>query len=111
MAMPFPLPPWLPWWVPLAVLVPVLLYVLVFLLMPFSVFGVKGRLALIEERLDEIQGDLRALSLRLRARAAAELPAEDAPDEQEAAAFADAPPARRPRAPHERAEPRLGPPR
>jgi hypothetical protein len=108
MAMPFPLPPWLPWWVPLAVLVPVLLYVLIFLLMPFSVFGVKGRLALIEERLDDIQGELRALSLRLRARSAAVPSAEDGEDE---AAFADAPPARRPRAPHERAEPRLGPPR
>ena len=65
--MPFALPDWLPWWVPLAVLVPVLLYLAVFLLMPFSVFGVKGRLDLIEARLDEIQGEIRSLALRLRA--------------------------------------------
>ncbi len=65
MTMPFALPDWLPWWVPLAVLVPILLYLAVFLLMPFSVFGVKGRLELIEARLDEIQGEIRTLSLRL----------------------------------------------
>ncbi len=67
MTMPFVLPDWLPWWVPLAVLVPVLLYLAVFLLMPFSVFGVKGRLDLIDARLDEIQGEIRSLALRLRA--------------------------------------------
>ena len=53
------LPDWLPWWVPLAVLLPVLLYLLLFLLMPFSVFGVKGRLDAIEARLEEIQDELR----------------------------------------------------
>lgn len=67
MSMPFALPDWLPWWVPLAVLVPVLLYLAVFLVMPFSVFGLKGRLDLIEARLDEIQGEIRSLALRLRA--------------------------------------------
>ena len=67
MSMPFAMPDWLPWWVPLAVLVPVLLYLAVFLLMPFSVFGVKGRLDLIDARLDEIQGEIRSLALRLRA--------------------------------------------
>ncbi len=65
MTLPFALPDWLPWWVPLVVLVPVLLYLAVFLLMPFSVFGVKGRLDLIDARLDEIQGEIRTLSLRL----------------------------------------------
>lgn len=63
--MPFAMPAWLPWWVPIAILVPVLLYAAVFLLMPFSVFGVKGRLDLIDARLDEIQGEIRMLSLRL----------------------------------------------
>ena len=58
MTWPFPVPDWLPWWVPLAVLVPALLYLLVFLLMPFSVFGLKSRLDLIDERLDEIQAEL-----------------------------------------------------
>jgi hypothetical protein len=59
------LPNWLPWWVPFAVLVPALLYLLVFLLMPFSVFGLKGRLDAIEARLDEIQNEIRTLVLRM----------------------------------------------
>ena len=33
--------------------------------MPFSVFGVKARLEAIDERLDELQSDLRALTHRL----------------------------------------------
>src|SRR6202035_2742066 len=65
MTLPFVLPDWLPWWVPIALLVPALLYSLAFLFMPFSVIGVKGRLDVIEARLDEIQGEIRHLSLRL----------------------------------------------
>ena len=65
MTSPFPLPDWLPWWVTIAVLVPALLYLLVFLLMPFSVFGLKGRLNSIEARLDELQGEIRTLVLRM----------------------------------------------
>lgn len=65
MTSPLPLPDWVPWWVHLAVLLVGLLFVLLFLLMPFSVFGVKARLENIEARLDEIQGEIRALSLRL----------------------------------------------
>ncbi len=65
MSMPFALPPWMPWWVPILVLVPAILYALLFLLMPFSVIGVKGRLDVIEARLDELQGEIRTLSLRL----------------------------------------------
>ena len=61
------LPDWLPWWVPLALLVPALLWALSFLFMPFSVFGVKSRLEVIEARLDEIQNELRHLALRLPA--------------------------------------------
>ncbi|MBV9785721.1 MAG: hypothetical protein JO264_18095 [Acidisphaera sp.] len=59
------LPPWLPPWVPIVVLVPVLLYALAFLFMPFSVIGLKGRLETMEARLDEIQGEIRSLALRL----------------------------------------------
>jgi hypothetical protein len=66
MTLPFTLPDWLPWWVPLLLLVPALLYTLAFLFMPFSVIGVKGRLDAIEARLDEIQGEIRSLVLRLR---------------------------------------------
>ena len=65
MTFPYPLPDWLPWWVPIMLLVPALLYVLAFLFMPFSVIGVKSRLDVIEARLDEIQGEIRHLSLRL----------------------------------------------
>jgi hypothetical protein len=65
MTLPFALPDWLPWWVPIVLLVPLLLYGLAFLFMPFSVIGVKGRLDVIEARLDEIQGEIRHLSLRL----------------------------------------------
>lgn len=59
------LPGGLPWWVTLAILVPVALYALLFLAMPFSVFGVKGRMESIEARLDEIQEEIRGLSIRL----------------------------------------------
>ena len=38
---------------------------LAFLIMPFSVFGLKGRLEAVEARLDEIQGEIRSLVLRL----------------------------------------------
>jgi hypothetical protein len=65
MTLPFPLPDWMPSWVPVAILVPLLLYALAFLFMPFSVIGVKSRLEGIEARLDEIQGELRNLVLRL----------------------------------------------
>ena len=65
MTSPLPLPDWVPWWVHLVVLLAVLLFGLLFLLMPFSVFGVKARLEGIEIRLDEIQGEIRNLALRL----------------------------------------------
>ena len=70
MNLPIPLPDWVPWWVPLALLVPCLLYALAFLFMPFSVIGMKSRLEAIEARLDEIQGEIRSLSLRMPERAA-----------------------------------------
>lgn len=65
MTSPLPLPDWVPLWVHLALLVAALLVGIMFLLMPFSVFGVKGRLDLMEARLDEIQGEIRSLALRL----------------------------------------------
>jgi hypothetical protein len=69
MSLPFTLPDWLPWWVPIVLLVPAILYGLAFLFMPFSVIGVKGRLDTIEARLDEIQGEIRSLVLRMPERA------------------------------------------
>src|ERR1700759_771550 len=65
MTLPFAMPDWMPWWVPIVLLVPALLYALSFLFMPFSVIGVKSRLEVIEARLDEIQGEIRHLALRL----------------------------------------------
>ena len=65
MTLPFTLPDWVPWWVPIVLLVPALLYALAFLFMPFSVIGIKSRLEVVEVRLDEIQGEIRHLSLRL----------------------------------------------
>ncbi len=65
MTLPQFFPSWMPWWAQLAVLVAVLLFGLLFMLMPFSVLGVKGRLDMIEARLDEIQGEIRSLALRL----------------------------------------------
>ena len=61
----FALPAWLPWWAVVAVLVPIALYLALFLLMPFHTFGLRARLAGLEARLDEIQGEIRALTLRL----------------------------------------------
>ena len=65
MSLALPLPDWMPGWVPIALLVPALLYLLAFLFMPFSVIGVKSRLDALEARLDELQGELRSLTLRL----------------------------------------------
>jgi len=65
MTLPFTLPDWMPWWVPILLLVPAILYALAVLFMPFSVIGVKGRLEAIEARLDEIQGEIRSLVLRM----------------------------------------------
>lgn len=65
MTLPFSLPVWVPWWVPFLVLVPGVLYLLAFLLMPFSVFGTKGRLESLEARLDEVHAEIRRLALRL----------------------------------------------
>ena len=65
MTSPLPLPEWVPWWVHLVLILGMLLFGLLFLMMPFSVFGVKARLEGVEARLDEIQGEIRSLALRL----------------------------------------------
>ena len=65
MTSPLPLPDWVPWWVHLAILLAAGLFVLLYFAMPFAVFGVKARLEVIEIRLDEIQAEIRSLSLRL----------------------------------------------
>ena len=65
MTVPSVLPDWMPWWVQLVLLAGVVLLVGAYGAMPFSVFGVKARLELLDERLDELQRDLRALTNRL----------------------------------------------
>lgn len=65
MTSPLPLPAWVPWWVHLAILLVLLFLALMYLLMPFSVFGLRSRLEAIDARLDEIQGEIRSLAMRL----------------------------------------------
>jgi hypothetical protein len=57
--------PGLPDWTGLLALLALLLVGLAYLLMPFSVFGVKGRLDSLEAQLDEIHAEIRSLGLRL----------------------------------------------
>ena len=59
------LPDWLPWWGVVGLLVPVALYLVLFLLMPFSTFGLRGRLSELEMRLDALHEEVRSLTLRL----------------------------------------------
>lgn len=65
MQLPFNLPDWAPPWVGFVIIVIGVLFLLAFLLMPFNVFGLKGRLDGVEARLDEIQREIRSLVLRL----------------------------------------------
>jgi len=111
MQMPFQFPDWMPWWAQLIIVVGAILLALAYLALPFSVFGTKSRLDAIEARLDEIQGEIRSLSLRLPEpdqtgydapaliRAAAAAPIPPRPTLRAAARLSEA---------RERAEPQLG---
>ena len=68
--------PGLPDWTGLLALLFLLLAGLAYLLMPFSVFGLKGRLDSVEAQLDEIQAEIRSLSLQLSG-APRRMPADD----------------------------------
>jgi hypothetical protein len=57
--------PGLPDWANLVVLVLGLMIALAWVLMPFSVFGVKGRIEALETRLEVIHEEIRQLNLRL----------------------------------------------
>ncbi len=59
------LPDWLPWWGVVGLLVPVALYLALFLLVPFSTFGLRGRLREMEMRIDALHEEVRSLTLRL----------------------------------------------
>ncbi|MBV8911785.1 MAG: hypothetical protein JOZ05_01960 [Acetobacteraceae bacterium] len=110
MTSPLPLPDWVPWWVHVAILLALLLLGLLYILMPFSVFGLKARLEAVDARLDEIQGEIRSLSLRLPEPSLAE--DEDLHAPPRARLRPPIPPAplnpgRTPPAPRGRTEPRL----
>ena len=57
--------PGLPEWTGLVALLVLLLLALCLVVMPFSVFGVKGRLDNIEAQLDEIRAELRVFATRI----------------------------------------------
>lgn len=65
MPLTLPLPSWVPWWGQLMILVIAILFGLAFLMMPFAVFGLKGRLDFLEAQLDDIHAELRMLATRL----------------------------------------------
>lgn len=55
----------LPEWTGLLALIAMLILAGCLLIMPFSVFGLKGRLDAIEAQLDELRADLRGLAMRM----------------------------------------------
>jgi len=57
--------PGLPAWSGLAVLLVLALFALAWLCMPFAVFGLKSRMEMLEAQLEDIQGEIRALAMRL----------------------------------------------
>ncbi len=110
--------PGLPSWSGTLVLALLAIVALAYLLMPFSVFGLKGRLDRMEAQLEELTGELRTLSQRL-AMGARATPAEEFTPHPAAPLAAPrdvSPPARTAPVPPppmrgERAEPRLDIPR
>lgn len=56
--------PGLPEWTGLVALLILLLLAVCLLVMPFSVFGVKGRLDSIEAQLDDLRAELRVMTAR-----------------------------------------------
>lgn len=92
--------PGLPEWTGLVALLVLALLALCLLVMPFSVFGLKGRLDSIEAQLDDLRADLRVLAAR---------PPESRRDTWEVAPTLPEPPP--PSAPNGRAEPRISWPR
>ena len=61
--------PGMPAWTGLGVLLVLALFALAWLCMPFSVFGLKSRMEMLEAQLEDLQAEIRALAMRL-----AELP-------------------------------------
>ncbi|WP_354857143.1 hypothetical protein [Acetobacter fabarum] len=57
-------PEWVPLWGQLLVLAVGIVFGLAFMMMPFAVFGVKGRLAELSLQLEELQAELRARAIQ-----------------------------------------------
>ncbi|MCP1227486.1 hypothetical protein [Acetobacter fabarum] len=57
-------PEWVPLWGQLLVLAVGIVFGLAFMMMPFAVFGVKGRLAELSLQLEELQAELRARAMQ-----------------------------------------------
>lgn len=90
--------PGLPEWTGLVVLLVLALLAVCLLVMPFSVFGLKGRLDSIEAQLDDLRADLRMLAAR-------------PPEARREGWDMAPPPIPEPPAPSGRAEPRISWPR
>lgn len=65
MPLNLPLPDWVPWWGQLVILILAILFGFAFMMMPFAVFGLKGRLDFLEAQLDDIHAELRMVAMRL----------------------------------------------
>ncbi len=104
----FQLPAAVPWWLLLIAIIPVALYALLFLAVPFSVFGLKGRIDALEARLEDMHADIRSVALLHAASTRDEGPALAPPPIPPARSGADQGPVRRgPPTPASRSEPRL----
>jgi hypothetical protein len=102
-ALPFALPAWMPPWAALIIAIIVALYALLFLIMPFSVFGVKGRIDALEAQIEALHDEVRMMAMRAAGIIPAEPPRAELPEfERLKNAQRAAAPARR-----GRAEPRL----
>jgi hypothetical protein len=62
--LPLTLPSWMPPWAALIIAIVVVLYGLLFLIMPFSVFGVKGRIDALEAQIETLHDEVRMLAMR-----------------------------------------------
>ncbi|ARW16324.1 hypothetical protein [Komagataeibacter europaeus] len=63
-------PEWMPAWAQAVLLIGGILFALVWLLVPFAVFGVKGRLDNLAIQLDDLQAELRVMAMGQHAAAA-----------------------------------------
>ncbi|MBB2204981.1 hypothetical protein [Gluconacetobacter takamatsuzukensis] len=73
--MPFPFSDWMPWWLQLALLILGMLFLFLWMLVPFAVFGVKGRLDALALQIEDLQAELRVLAVQPEDRVPVSAPA------------------------------------